>query len=213
MNRDFVLIVSAMNWWLLLIPLSSAFSCWLFAKITLTILFRPHHRKTIAGIKFQGILPAKQSAFADRIGKFVAEQFFSMKLIEQKITNPDNLQKIMPAIEDHIDDFLRNKLKKEMPVISMFIGDKTVTSMKKVFMTELENLFPQIMRSYANNLVNDLNIEQLVVQKIAALSITEIEKAFYQNLSKEIRAIKLVSISLGLIIGSLAMLVIILTDN
>jgi uncharacterized membrane protein YheB (UPF0754 family) len=114
----------------------------------------------------------------------------------------------MPLIEEHIDDFLRNKLKKEMPFIGMFVGDKTVSSLKKVFMTELETLFPNIMRSYASNLIAELNIEQLVSQKIAAASIPEIEAAVKKNLSRELRLIELISASIGLIIGLIVMLII-----
>src|SRR6266436_1984920 len=150
-----------MAWWLFLIPFFSAFSCWLIIKVFFTILFRPYQPKSILGLQIQGILPAKQVAIASKTGKLVADQLFSVKEIEEKVTDPANLQKIMPAIEEHIDDFLRNKLKKEMPFIGMFIGDKTINSLKKVFITELETLFPKIMSSYVSNLANDLNIEQL----------------------------------------------------
>ena len=208
MNRDFALIINNMNWWLLLIPVSSAFSCWLVLKLFFTILFQPGQPKKIAGFTIQGVLPAKQSSIARKIGKLVADQFFSMDAIKQKITDPANLQKIMPAIEEHIDDFLRNKLKKEMPIISMFIGDKTVTSLKKVFITELEILFPQIMSNYATNLVNDLNIEQLITQKIASFPVTGIETGFYQNLSREIKLAKLSAAVLGFITGLITLLII-----
>jgi uncharacterized membrane protein YheB (UPF0754 family) len=101
-----------MGWWLFLIPVFSAFSCWLIIKVFFTILFHPYRRKSILGLQLQGILPAKQVAIASKTGKLVAEQFFSVKEIEEKVTDPANLQKIMPAIEEQIDDFLRNKLKK-----------------------------------------------------------------------------------------------------
>ena len=197
-----------MAWQLFLIPIASAFSCWLVIKIFFTILFRPHQPGSILGFQVQGILPKKQSTIAARAGKIVAEEFFSLKTIEEKISDPSTLQKIMPLIEEHIDDFLRNKLKKEMPFIGMFIGDKTVSSLKKVFMTELETLFPNIMRSYASNLIADLNIEQLVSQKIAAASMQEIETSFKKNFSKELRLIELISASIGLIIGLIVMVVI-----
>jgi hypothetical protein len=48
--------------------------------------------------------------------------------------------------------FLRIKLKDEMPMLSMFIGDKTITSLKKFFMQEIEILFPQVMKQFAANL-------------------------------------------------------------
>jgi uncharacterized membrane protein YheB (UPF0754 family) len=197
-----------MAWQLFLIPIGSAFSCWLVIKTFFAILFRPYEPESILGFRVQGILPKKQSMIAAGAGKIVAEQFCSLKTIEEKISDPAILQKIMPLIEEHIDDFLRNKLKKEMPFIGMFVGDKTVSSLKKVFLTELETMFPIIMRSYASNLIAELDIEQLVSQKIAAASIPEIEAAVKKNLSRELRLIELISASIGLIIGLIVMLII-----
>jgi uncharacterized membrane protein YheB (UPF0754 family) len=197
-----------MAWWLLFIPLFCAFSSWIVIKLFFTILFHPHHPKSIIGLKIQGILPAKQSAIAAKTGKLVAEQFFSMDVIEQKITDPAILQKIMPAIEEHIDDFLRHKLKKQMPIIGVFIGDKTIVSLKKVFVSELETLFPKIMSDYASNLANELNIEQLVSSKIAAVSTNEVETIFRQNFSKELCLAEVTSALIGLFIGLISMLII-----
>ena len=198
-----------MSWSLFLIPLSCALSSWLVVKLISTIIFRPWKPRSIFGFKIQGILPAKQSAIATEAGKFVAEEFFSMKTIEEKVTDPANLQKIMPAIEEHIDDFLRNKLKKEMPFIGMFVGEKTINSMKKVFIAELENLFPKIISSYAANLAKDINVEQLVAQKIRAVSIAEIESAFRRKFSRDLRLAQFISILIGTLIGLVVMLIII----
>jgi len=198
-----------MSWSLFLIPLSCALSCWLVVKLISTIVFGPLKPRSILGIKLQGFLPAKQSAIATETGKFVAEQFFSMTMIGEKINDPANLQKIMPAIEGHIDDFLRNKLKKEMPFIGMFVGEKTVNSLKKVFISELENLFPKIMSSYATNLAKDLNIEQLIAQKIRAVSVVEIESAFRRKFSRDLRLAQFVSILIGTLIGLVVMVIII----
>lgn len=197
-----------MTWWLILIPLTCAFSSWLVAKLFLIFIFRPYQPRSIFGVKIQGILPAKQYSLAAQSGRFVAEEFFSMKLIEEKITDPANLQKIMPAIEEHIDDFLRNKLKKEMPFIGMFVGDKTINSLKKVFITELETLFPKIMRKYASNLATELDIEQLVAKKINAISLRETEILFRRNFSRELALGQSLSAVVGTFIGLVVMLII-----
>jgi len=198
-----------MAWQLFLIPIASAFSCWLVIKLFLVLLFRPYKPTSILGFRVQGILPKEQSAIAAQAGKVVTEQFFSIQSIEEKISDPSVLQKIMPIIEEHIDDFLRNKLKKEMPFIGMFVGDKTIGSMKKVFMTELETLFPNIMKSYASNLIADLNIEKLVSQRILDASIRELETSLKKKFSKELRTMELTSASIGFIIGLLTMVVIV----
>jgi len=194
-----------MTWQLFLVPLTCAFSCWFVIKLFFTILFRPLEPRSFLGIKIQGLLPAKQSFIASKTGKIVAEQFITSNLIEQKITDPAQIQKIMPVVEEHIDDFLRNKLKKEMPFIGMFVGDKTVTSLKKVFMTELESLFPKIIGGFVTNIVNDLNIEKLVSEKIMTISIPGIETAFHKDLSKELRMAEIIAGLVGLLIGFLCM--------
>ena len=197
-----------MAWWLILIPVSCAFCSWLVVKVIAITLFQPYLPTSILGVRIQGLLAAKQSAIAAAAGKFVAEQFFSAKLIKEKITDPANLQNIMPVIEEHIDDFLRNKLKKEMPFIGMFVGDKTISSLKKVFITELETLFPKIMANYASHLVDNLAIEQLVASKIVAISIPELEGTFRRNFSKELIRIQVVAAFIGTFIGLIVMLTI-----
>ena len=184
-----------MNWWLILIPVSSAFSCWLVIKLFFFFLF-------------QRVLPRKQPEIANKIGKAAAENFFSDKMLEDKVTDPGNLQRIMPVVEEHIDDFLRNKLKKQLPIVGMFIGDKTINSLKTVFMSELENLFPQVMKSFASNLKDDLNVEKLVAEKINSLSIASLKEGFYTNLSGEIRLLYVYSASFGFLTGTITAVII-----
>jgi uncharacterized membrane protein YheB (UPF0754 family) len=196
-----------MPWWLFLIPVASAFSCWLVIKLLFVMLFRPKNPKSFLGLRVQGVFPSKQFDIASQIGNLAAKEF-SVEMLEEKITDPSNLQKVMPVIEEHIDDFLRNKLKKEMPVVGMFVGDKTINSMKKIFMAELESLFPKIMGNFVSNMANDLNVEQMISQKIKAISVTQVETAFYQNFTKELRLICLIGAFIGLLTGLITMMII-----
>jgi uncharacterized membrane protein YheB (UPF0754 family) len=111
-------------------------------------------------------------------------------------------------IETHIDDFLRIKLKDQMPMISMFIGDKTIITLKTVFMKEIEDLFPQVMQQFAGELKNDLNIEQMVVLKIKNIPPEKIESLLHQNLAKEFRLVSAASVVIGLLIGLLQLVII-----
>ena len=114
-------------------------------------------------------------------------------------------------IETHIDDFLRNKLKEQMPMIGMFIGDKTINSLKTIFIQEIETLFPQVMQQFAGNLKNELNPEQMVVSKIASISPEQFETAVYQNISKEIRMASIFGAAIGLLIGIIQLTIILLS--
>jgi len=197
-----------MNWWLFIVPFAAAFSCWLVIKVFFIVLFHPRQARFFFGIKVQGILPAQQSTIASQLGRLAAENFLSAKVLEEKVTDPSHLIKVMPLIDQHIDDFLRNKLKKEMPLIGAFIGNKTIQSLKKIFSTELEALFPKIMSSFASNMVNDINIRQLVADKISNAPLGELEIAIQKNFATQIVKAQILAASIGLFIGGLAMLMI-----
>ena len=152
-----------MNYWLFLIPIISAFIGWVTNWVAIKMLFHPRQPKKILGVTFHGIFPKRQQQFAEKLGKLVSAEFLSFEDIEQKISNPENLKKVMPMIETHVDDFLRNRLKNEMPVISMFIGDKTIDNLKKLFMQEIEILLPQVMKQYAANLKSELDLKKILI--------------------------------------------------
>ena len=196
-----------MNYWLILIPIISAFIGWVTNWVAIKMLFHPREPKRILGITFQGIFPKRQKQFAEKLGKLVSAEFLSFADIEEKISNPENLKKIMPMIETHVDDFLRNRLKDEMPVVSMFIGDKTISSLKKMFMQEIEVLFPQVMKQYAANLKTELDLEQIVIKKVSGFSSDKLEEILYQIMSKEFRFVEVIGAIIGFIIGLMQVII------
>jgi len=200
-----------MNYWLLIIPVISAFIGWVTNWIAIKMLFHPREPKRILGITFHGIFPKRQQQFAEKLGKLVSAEFLSFTDIEQKISDPENLKKIMPMIEQHVDDFLRTRLSDEMPVISMFIGDKTIGKLKTAFMKEIEMLFPPVMKQYAANLKTELDLEQIVIKKVSGFSSDKLEEILYQIMSKEFRFVEIIGAVIGFIIGAVQVLITILT--
>ena len=175
------------------------------------MLFHPRHPKKFLGITLHGIFPKRQKVFAEKLGKLVSDELLSYDDIQEKIANPKNLKKIMPMIEGHIENFLRVKLSDEMPFLSLFVGDKTINSLKIIFMQELEALFPQIMRSYASQLQTELDLEKIVSEKVAAFSATKLESILFQIMGKEFRFVELIGGVIGFIIGFIQVLITILT--
>jgi len=202
-----------MNYWLILIPLISAFIGWITNWIAIKMLFHPRNPRKIFGITFHGIFPKRQKQFAEKLGRLVSSEFLSFTDIEQKISDPQNLKKVMPLIESHIDDFLRSKLKSQIPVLSMFIGEKTITSLKEVFMQEIETIFPQVMKQFAGNLKNELDLEEIVIKKVAGFSTDKLEEILYQIMSKEFRFVEIIGAVIGFIIGVVQVIITITVNN
>jgi len=195
--------MSKLSWWLYTIPFISAFIHWLTIWMALKLLFHPRQPKKILGFTLHGVFPKRQKQIAESLGRIVGQELLSFADIEQKITNPENVRRILPLAEEHIDNFLRNKLKESMPMIAMFIGDKTINQLKTVFMKELEDLFPVIMKNYVANLKDDLDLEKIVVDKIANFSSDRLETMLNQILTKEFRFVEVIGAALGFFIGLL----------
>jgi uncharacterized membrane protein YheB (UPF0754 family) len=192
-----------LNPWLFTIPFISAFIHWLTIWMALKLLFHPRRPKRILGFTLQGVFPKRQQQIAETLGRIVGQQLLSFGDIEKTITDPANVGRILPLAEEHIDSFLRVRLKETMPMISFFIGDKTIGELKAVFMKELEDLFPVVMREYVSHLRNDLDLERIVAGKIAGYSADRLEVLLNQFLTKEFRFVEVIGAFLGFLIGLL----------
>jgi len=193
-----------MQWTHYILPvLLSAFTGWVTTWIAIKMLFHPRRPINILGFKLQGIFPKNQQLIAQKLGQVVSKEFLSFAEIEAKVTNPDNLQQLKPEIEHHIDTFLRDKLKTVFPMLSMFIGEKTIIQLKDAFLMELENLFPILMKSYMTKLEKDLDLEKIVTEKVANFSSEKLEDILDQITKKEFQFLEVVGGFFGLLIGLL----------
>ena len=200
-----------MNWWLFLIPFIAAFIGWLTNRLAIKMLFHPREPKRILGFTIQGVFPKRQKRLAEKFGKLVSKEFLSFEEIEQKISDPEKLKPIMPMIENHVDDFLRNRISNEMPFLSMFIGEKTIGSLKTTFMKEIELLFPQVLKQFAGNIKAELDLEAIVTNKVTAFSSDKLEEILFQIMSKEFRFVEVIGAIIGFIIGLLQVAITIFT--
>jgi uncharacterized membrane protein YheB (UPF0754 family) len=165
------------------------------------MLFHPKEPKKILGITFQGIFPKRQVQFAEKLGILVSKELISFSEIEEKITDPKNIQKLMPIVEVKIDEFLRSRLSDAFPIISMFIGENTISQLKAVFMKELETLFPNMIKTYMKSLESSLDLEKIVTEKVSGFSSDKMEDILNQIMSKEFRFVEIIGAVLGFIIG------------
>lgn len=170
------------------------------------MLFHPREPKKILGLTFQGIFPKRQQQFAEKLGKLVSTELLSFSDIEEKITSPQNVEKLMPFVEAKVDEFLRVKLNDAFPIISMFIGENTIQQLKGIFMQELQVIFPEVINKHVKQLQSQLDLEKIVSEKVAGFSSDKLEQILNQIMSKEFRFVEIIGGILGFIIGLLQIL-------
>jgi len=118
------------------------------------------------------IMPFKWPYLAD---KWVG-QIDLTKMIPELAAH-DPFEAMKPIINDKLDDFFRHKISAKLPMISMFIGDKTIEELKAVFIEELALLFPMLISEFSAHLNKDLQqqweqkLRKIVQQKIIRASI------------------------------------------
>jgi uncharacterized membrane protein YheB (UPF0754 family) len=119
------------------------FLAWLFVKS----LFFPYQTITIGNYKWN-------AGLKHLINKFPIEQIFP--------ADNSNFDAVLPFIDAKLDDFFKRKLSEKLPIISMFIGDKTIHQLKEVFIEELKQLFPELVVNLVANSKAQLlnNLEQ-----------------------------------------------------
>lgn len=201
-----------MYWTNYIVPvLLSTFTGWVTTWIAIKMLFHPRNPVNFLGLKIQGIFPKNQQKIAQKLGQVVGKELLSFAEIESKVTNPDNLQKLKPELEKHIDTFLKEKIKDVFPMLSMFISDKTIDQLKEAFLMELESLFPVLMKSYMTKLEEDLDLEKIVTEKVANFSSEKLEDILTQITKKEFQFLEVIGAFFGFLIGLVQVLIAVFT--
>jgi len=196
-----------MNWTAYVIPvLISTFTGWVTTWVAIKLLFHPRKPWRFAGLTIQGIFPKNQMLIAQKLGQVVSRELLSFSEIEAKVTDPENLKKLRPEIEKHIDLFLREKIKDTFPLLSVFIGEKTITQLKAAFLMELESLFPVLMKSYMTKLERELDLEKIVTEKVAGFSSEKLENILDQITKKEFLFLEFIGGVFGFLIGIIQVL-------
>jgi uncharacterized membrane protein YheB (UPF0754 family) len=196
-----------MNYKLVFIPLIAAFTGWFTTWIAIKMLFHPRKPFRFLGLRIQGIFPKNQEQIAEKLGEVVHNELLSFNEIEEKVSNPHNFQKLKPEIDKHIDNFLRTRIPDTFPLLSIFIGDKTIHQLKAAFLAEFETLFPVLMKSYMHKLESELDLKMIVKEKVAGFSGEKLEDMLNKITKKEFRFLEVIGAVFGFLIGMVQLLI------
>ena len=197
-----------MHWYNYLVTIVlSGFIGWGITWIIIKMMFHPRRPVNIFGYKLQGVFPKNQRLIAEILGETVSGEFLQFADIEQKIISAENLEKLKPEIEKHLDNFLNNRLREVFPILSKFIGIKTTNQLKDAFLTELETIFPVIINKYVVQLKSDIDLKKIVIEKVEGFSGEKLESVLKQITKKEFQFLKFSGAAFGCIIGAIQVLI------
>jgi uncharacterized membrane protein YheB (UPF0754 family) len=193
----------------IIIPLLSAFLGWFIIKMSIYMLFHPAEATRVGPFTVQGAYYKNETAIKAAVVTVIKKELAATNNLAEQLTSPANLEKLKPEIEEHIDFFLKVKLKEAMPMIGMLIGDRTTSQLKLLFMQEMESLFPHVMKSYVNHIKADDAFERLINTRLSAITPAIAEKKFFSHAAPELRKLQWVAAFTGFLAGCIQLLVII----
>ena len=169
---------------LFLIPILTGLFGWLLIWLLAKSLFFPTKAIQIGRCSWESNLSR------------LINQFPIELLIPKESDSEASFKAMQPLMEEKLDFFFNHTIKDKLPMMSMFIGDKTVTQLKSVFLEELASIFPQLIEQFAQN--TKMNISKSLATKLTDTLAPIVMKA--------IRPIQWAAFILGICWGGLIVL-------
>ncbi|HNX29266.1 MAG TPA: DUF445 family protein [Syntrophomonadaceae bacterium] len=196
-----------MNYQLLALPVISAFIGYITNVFAIRLLFWPKKPINLGFFSVQGILPKRQAQIAGSVGQLVEKELLSWDELFDKINTPE----IREVLTDKISAILKDRLSDLLPrIVPAKVGKLIGDMLEKVIHQEASNIIKQSIEAGSEYLNQEINIEQMVEDKINAFDLDELEKMIRGVTSSELTFIEVLGGVLGFIIGLVQVAIIIL---
>jgi len=184
-----------------LLPLIAALIGWATNYLAIKMLFHPHQPKKILGLTFHGVFPKRQSQIAEKLGKLVANELFSMRDVAQKIEDLSTEPEALEEVGKRIEKTIRGTLIGAFPMVSMFLNDEMIEKITNLFTGELEDFLRVSAQGLAVKMEKSVDVNALVREKVQTFSSNKIEELLIGFMEQEFRFIEKIGAFLGFLIG------------
>jgi uncharacterized membrane protein YheB (UPF0754 family) len=138
---------------------------------------------------------------AEKLGKLVAEELFSIQEVTLKLKELATSEESMDLVGKRIEKTIREKLVKSFPMLAMFLTDDMVEKVTNLFKAELQDFLAESAQDIGNKLEESLDVKELVREKVEAFSSDKLEEILFSIMRKEFRFIEMIGAVLGFLIG------------
>jgi uncharacterized membrane protein YheB (UPF0754 family) len=183
------------------LPIIAAITGWITNYLAIKMLFHPKKKINLYLFSIQGIFPKRQSVLAERLGKIVSSELFSFEDIKDRFTSTSSALEINKVLDEKLEHFMEVKIKSAMPALAMFLNKDAKARIKETLHQEFQNILPDILNKYSDKLEKDINVEEIVYQKVVAFSSDKLEQILFSIMKKEFKFIEILGGVLGFIIG------------
>lgn len=167
--------------------------------VAIILLFRPYKaiKIPIIGFEIIGLIPKRREEIAKSIGETVKNELLSIEEINSQLLNDSNKQKLVDAIKVKLKDVVEEKTAS----IPFGLGSVVNNMVEDVLEVELTLFIYDQADVMLQNMTKDIDISQMVEDKINQFELKKIEEIILSVAKKELRHIEQLGGLLGAIIG------------
>ncbi len=158
-------------------------------------------------MRIQGLIPASKSAVSEKAGEWAKLALMNYRGFDEKMADPALLQKLRPELENHVDHFLQVKIKAVFPLLSQFMGEKTISQFKSSLLAEIDELFPVLMQKFSGELKNELRADEMVKERLESIDDSMLRKMLTDAAGKKIFLWKCFCVMAALLMGFITVLI------
>jgi len=181
-------------------PIITATAGWLAVILTIKAIFWPKTPINLGFVKIQGLIPKYRKKLPDIASQIFDSDTISNNALMEKIRYVDTSDDTDRIIEEKLDIFIVS-IKKEMPMVSMFLSDSVTYTIKDLAKRELTSAIPEIMEKIAPKILEGFNINTVIEEKLQDYTADKIENIIRTSAKKELRIAKLCGGALGFMLG------------
>lgn len=183
---------------LLLMVLIGGMIGYITNKVAIKMLFRPINPVNILGFKIQGVFPKRKDQMAESLADTIQSELLSIDVIFDKLLNEQSKEELKTYLKDTLATKIEEKIP---PMAKMFLGDGLSSMVASFFEKDGDVLFDEILDTLKQKGKEQVNIHDLVKERIDALDFVEFEKIIFGLMNRELRHIEVIGLILGSMIG------------
>lgn len=193
-----------MSWTIFLVsPLVCGLIGWLTNHLAVKMLFRPRRPVRILGFTVQGVFPKRQKALAANLGEMVEAELISHEDITELIRDPSFQKRFHQVGDAYVEKLISERLPAAIPMAAMFLNDQVKGKIRDLISEQLVRFIPKVLDIAAEELEDQLDVGEMVRQKVEEFSIEELEALLESIMKREFRFIEYLGGVLGALIGLL----------
>jgi uncharacterized membrane protein YheB (UPF0754 family) len=154
------------------------------------MFFHPKKRIQLLVIDWQGIIPKFLPEWKMQLAEGAAG-FVNVQQLKEKVLQDDNKEAIEKMLEGKVDDFLENKLKEKIPMLSMFFTEGLRKQIRTILMEELMNMLPAVMNQVASHAEKNLDISSMIKSKLETITPEVIHEKYKMVVQPSLRTLQI----------------------